>query len=486
MVRTKLFQELTDEQIRHIFSWRNNESIRNWMKNSDVIPWEEHIQFISDLKESTTQKHFLVLLGNQEIGVVNLKRIDSFSAEGGLYKNPDIKFSVGNQLIQVLEEKALELGFRRIQLEVLAQNIRALHVYENNGYRMYNHKNDFFYMEKCVRNTPMVVAELSANHGHDINIAKKTIHAMAESGADAVKIQTYTADTITIDCANEYFRIEQGTLWDGQTLYDLYTKASTPWEWYDELRESAEKLGLLFFSTPFDFSAVDFLEKKKTPVYKIASFEITDVPLIEYTAAKGKPMIISTGIAKVEDVEAAVEACRRVGNNDITLLQCTSKYPAPAELANLRMIPNLSETFSVKSGLSDHTIGSVVPITATALGATIIEKHFILDRKIGGPDAEFSMEPSEFKEMVANIRTAAKSLGKIDYSLSEDKVKSRKFARSLFVVKNIKAGEMITKENIRSIRPSNGMHPKFLPEIVGRHAVRDLTKGEPLAWSMIE
>ncbi|WP_319416105.1 pseudaminic acid synthase [Marispirochaeta aestuarii] len=332
----------------------------------------------------------------------------------------------------------------------------------------------------------IIVAELSANHKHSIEIAKETIEAVAESGADAIKIQTYTADTITIECDNDYFIINQGTLWDGRTLYDLYKEAYTPWEWHEELRDLAESLGLLFFSTPFDKSAVDFLEQKRVPLYKIASFEITDIPLIEYTASKGKPMIISTGIADAGDIQLAVDACRKVGNNDITLLQCTSSYPAPVEEANLRMIPNLAETFGVKSGLSDHTMGSAVSVAAVALGASMIEKHFILDRSIGGPDAAFSMVPGEFKKMVEEIRIVEKALGSIDYSLTEAKKTSRMFSRSLFVVEDIPAGGVITEENVRSIRPGDGMHPKYFMEVLGKKTAMELKRGEPLTFRTIK
>ena len=340
--------------------------------------------------------------------------------------------------------------------------------------------------EKDIQDICLVVAELSANHAHCIDIARKSIYAAADAGADAVKIQTYTADTLTIACDNEYFKINQGTIWDGRTLYDLYKEAYTPWEWHDELRDLAESLGLVFFSTPFDQSSVDFLEEKQVPLYKIASFEITDIPLIEYTASKGKPMIISTGIAGVDDIQLAVDACRRVGNEDITLLQCTSSYPAPVEASNLRMIPDLASRFRVKSGLSDHTMGSTVAVAAVSLGATMIEKHFIMDRSIGGPDVAFSMEPDEFSKMVEDIRIVEKALGKVDYSLTEGKQNSRKFSRSLFVVEDIRSGGVITEQNVRSIRPGDGMHPRYYSEIMGKKARKYLKRGEPLRHENIE
>lgn len=331
-----------------------------------------------------------------------------------------------------------------------------------------------------------IIAELSANHGHDINIAKETIKAAKESGADAIKIQTYTADTLTIDCDNEYFKLDSGTIWDGRTLYDLYSEAYTPWEWQKELMEYADSIGLIFFSTPFDKTAVDFLEELNVPIYKVASFEIMDIPLIEYIASKGKPMIMSTGVASLSDIETAVEACKRVGNDQIILLKCTSSYPAKIEDANLNTIPNMKETFSVEVGLSDHTLGITVPVVSVALGARVIEKHFILDKSIGGPDASFSLEPSEFKQMVEAVRDAEMALGKVDYSMNEKKKSSRLLGRSLFVVKDIKAGERFTDQNVRSIRPGNGLAPKYFNEVIERTAKCDLNKGTPLSWELIK
>jgi pseudaminic acid synthase len=330
-----------------------------------------------------------------------------------------------------------------------------------------------------------IIAELSANHNQDISLAKETIYAMKESGADAVKLQTNTADTLTINCKNKYFTINNNSLWDGQTYYDLYKKAYTPWEWHLELKELSDKLGLTFFSTPFDKSAVDFLEKIDVPCYKIASFEITDIPLIEYTASKGKPMIISTGIATYEEINDAVNACRKAGNNDIILLKCTSAYPAPIEDANLKMIPKIAKDFNVLTGLSDHTIGSVVPIAAVALGAVMVEKHFILNKNIDSPDKEFSMTPEEFSLMVKEIRNTEKALGKETYELTEKQKKGRNFARSLFVVKDIKKGEIFTEQNIRSIRPGDGLPPKYLNDIIGKTAKMDLERGTPLDWEHI-
>ncbi len=335
-------------------------------------------------------------------------------------------------------------------------------------------------------NKVFIVAELSANHNQSYDLAVQSIKSIKACGADAVKVQTYTADTLTIDSDKDYFKIQQGTIWDGATLYQLYQTAYTPWEWQPKLKQLAEELGLIFFSTPFDKSSVDFLENMNVPAYKIASFEIVDIPLIEYTASKGKPIIISTGIATEEEIRDAVEACRRVGNDQIALLKCTSEYPAQIEDVNLKMIPLLASRFNVVGGLSDHTLSTTVPIAAAAMGARIIEKHFIIDKKIGGPDSSFSLEPEEFKTMVDEIRQVEKALGHINFELSDKIKKSRTFARSLFAVTDIAAGEIFTENNIRSIRPSNGLSPKHLKDILGKKAFADIEKGTPLTWGLIE
>ena len=331
-----------------------------------------------------------------------------------------------------------------------------------------------------------IIAELSANHLQNFDLAVDTIKAIKESGADAVKLQTYTPDTITIDSDNEYFQIKQDSLWGGKTLYQLYQEAYTPWEWQPKLKEIAEELGLVFFSSPFDRTSVDFLEEMNVPAYKVASFEITDIPLIEYIASKGKPVIISTGIATLADIEEAVNACRRIGNDQIALLKCTSEYPAPFEDSNLRTIPNLADTFNTVVGLSDHTLGISVSIASVALGAKIIEKHFILDRKFGGPDAAFSMEPDEFRAMVDAVRDVEKALGTVNYDLTEKTKKSRDFSRSLFIVKDTKAGDSFTEDNVKSIRPGYGLHPRYLEQIIGKKAKKDIKMGTPLDWQLID
>jgi len=328
-----------------------------------------------------------------------------------------------------------------------------------------------------------IIAELSANHNNDFELAAKTIEAMAEAGADAVKVQTYKPESLTLKADTKYFAAKTKGLWKGYTPWDLFTEASMPYEWQSKLKQIAENLGLEFFSSPFDLEAVDFLENMDVPYYKIASPEITDIPLIEYAASKGKPMIISTGLGDEKDIELAVKTCRNAGNNEITLLKCTSQYPASIADANLLSIPDMKKRFGTEVGLSDHTMGFIVPVTAVSLGATVVEKHFILDRNLGGPDSAFSMEPHEFKEMVSAVRQVEQALGNVSYKVSEEDKLRR---RSLFVSRDIKKGETFTEKNVRSIRPGNGLHPKYFHEILGETANKNLEKGTPIAWEMIK
>ena len=330
-----------------------------------------------------------------------------------------------------------------------------------------------------------IVAEMSANHNQDFEQAVKILEAAKEAGANAVKLQTYTPDTLTIQSDNEYFRIGKGTLWEGKTLYELYSEAYMPWEWQPKLKKIADEIGIDLFSTAFDPTAVDFLEEMGVPVHKVASFEIVDIPLIEKMTKTGKPLIISTGMATLAEIEEAVQAARNAGATQIALLKCTSAYPAPPEEMNLRTIPHLSEAFGVPVGLSDHTLGIAVPVAAVALGACIVEKHFTLSRDNPSPDSAFSLEPQEFKAMVEAIRTAEKALGKVCYDISEHEAKSRVFRRSLFVVKAMKAGEIFTEENVQAIRPGYGLPPKHLKDVLGRQAARDIEKGTPLDWTMV-
>ena len=331
-----------------------------------------------------------------------------------------------------------------------------------------------------------VIAELSANHRGSLEIALELVDAAGRAGADAVKLQTYTADTITLDSDAEPFRIQSGTLWDGQTLHELYSEAMTPWEWYPELAARAAKHGMECFSSPFDPTAIEFLESHDTPAYKIASFELVDLGLIAAAAATGKPLIMSTGMASLEEIEEAVTAARAAGAKDLALLSTSSAYPAPPSSINLRRIPDLAERFGVAAGFSDHTIGIAAPVAAVGLGASIIEKHLCLARADGGPDAEFSLEPEEFAEMVAAVRVAEQALGTADYSVRDAEGSSRAFRRSLFVVADVAEGEELSAENVRSIRPAGGLHTRHLGDVLGRRAATAIPRGTPLSWDLVE
>ncbi len=336
-------------------------------------------------------------------------------------------------------------------------------------------------------NSPtFIIAEMSANHNMDFDRAVAIMQAAKDAGADAVKIQTYTPDTITLDCDDECFQLTQGTIWDGTTLHKLYQTAYTPWEWQPKLQKIAEEMGLEFFSSPFDFSAIDFLEEMNVPAYKVASFEINDIPFIRKIARLGKPIIFATGIARLSDIELAVETCKQEGNTDIILLKCVSSYPAPFEDMNLRNIPTLANTFGCIAGLSDHSMGHAVADAAVALGAKVVEKHLTLSRADGGADAAFSMEPDEFKQMVDNIRKIEKALGKTTYELTEKQITERQHSRSLFVAQDMKAGDVFTPENLRSVRPSAGLHTKHYEELLGRKIVKDAKLGTPMSWDLVD
>lgn len=338
----------------------------------------------------------------------------------------------------------------------------------------------FFAPDKPV----FIIAEMSANHGQKYDRAVEIIKAAHKAGADAIKLQTYTPDTITLDCDNEYFQIK-GTIWEGRTLHDLYGEAYTPWEWHADLKQVADELGLVFFSTPFDLTAVEFLEKLDVPCHKVASFELVDIPLIRAIAATGKPVIMSTGMASEEEIAEAVTAFKESDGGELALLKCTSAYPAPAEEMNLKTIPYLAERFNVTAGLSDHTTGIEVPIAAVALGARIIEKHFCLSRGTDGPDTSFSLEPEEFTAMVKGVRTAEKAIGSINFEQTEKQKESATFRRSLFVTEDIAAGELFTMKNVRSIRPGHGLHTRYLDDILGKSAKNDIAKGTPLNWELV-
>ncbi len=334
-------------------------------------------------------------------------------------------------------------------------------------------------------NPAYIVAEMSANHNHDFEKAAMIINAAKQAGADAVKLQTYTPDTITIDCDNEYFKIK-GTIWEGKTLYELYDEAFTPWEWYPKLKSIAADIGIDIFSSPFDSTAVDFLEDMNVPAYKVASFEIVDIGLLKKIASTRKPVIISTGMATDEEIKEAVKTVKQAGGGDIVLLKCTSAYPASPEAVNLKTIPHMAETYETFVGLSDHTLSIAVPVAAIVYGACIIEKHFILSRKHEGPDNSFSLEPDEFKQMTMAVREAEKAIGEVNYNLSESEKSNRVFRRSLFIVENVAAGEKLSNKNVRSIRPGHGLHPRYLEKILGKKTLRDVKKGTPLTWDCIQ
>lgn len=331
-----------------------------------------------------------------------------------------------------------------------------------------------------------IIAEMSGNHNMDYDRAVRIIHAAKEAGADAIKIQTYTADTITLDCDAPDFQITQGTLWDGRTLHKLYEEAYTPWEWQPKLQELAKELDIDFFSSPFDFTSVDFLEEMKVPAYKVASYEITDIPLIRKIASLKKPVIISTGIAMEEDIELALKTCKEAGNEDVILLKCCSAYPSPYEDINLRTMVDMADRFDCLTGLSDHTEGHAVSCAAVAMGAKVIEKHLTLRRADGGVDSAFSMEPEEFAEMVKNIRISEKAMGHATYELTKKQISGRDFSRSLYIAEDMEAGDVFTEDNLRSVRPGFGLHPKYYDEILGRRVTHAVTKGTPLKWDLVE
>lgn len=330
-----------------------------------------------------------------------------------------------------------------------------------------------------------IIAEMSANHNQNFDLAVKIIKAAKEAKADAIKLQTYSPDTITLNCNNKYFNLSRGTIWEGSNLYELYNKAYTPWEWQPKLKKIANDLGMDLFSTPFDDTSVDFLENMDVPAYKIASFELVDIPLLRKIAYTGKPIIMSTGMATLAEIDEAVAVIREAGNTQLALLKCISSYPAPPDEMNLKTISHMAEAFGVTTGLSDHTMGISVPIAAVSLGACIVEKHFTLSRSIAGPDSIFSLEPKEFKEMVGAIRTVEKSFGKVSYDITEKQKACRILRKSIFVVKDIKEGEEFTKENVRSIRPGYGLHTRYFDKIIGKHANKNIKCGTPLGWDMV-
>ena len=493
------------DDIREVWLLANDPDVRSASFISEPIPWEEHCKWFRRKIESRNDL-FLIL------------EVDGlFGGQVRYEKDRDVawvNFSVSRamrgrgfgtaMLVTSMETACSSLVLAKISAAVKHDNIASIQCFRKAGLtghlgnvrgrsclifeRSFAMPPSFINLEDRrvgSENKVFIVAELSANHGQSLEKAKKIICEAARCGADAIKIQTYTPDTMTLDMKTSPFIIDKGSIWEGKNLYDLYGEAFTPWEWHSALKDEAEKQGLLFFSTPFDSTAVDFLENLAVGFYKVASFEIVDIPLLRKIAATGKPVIVSTGMASLSEIEEALDALRKGGCDQIALLKCTSAYPAPPEEMNLRTIPHLSEAFGVPVGLSDHTTGIAAAITAVTLGACIIEKHFTLSRSDQGPDSSFSMEPVEFKTMVRAIHETEKLLGRVSYALTEREIASKVFRRSLFVVENIKAGEPFTPKNVRCIRPYHGLHPRHLPEVLKHHAAMDIPKGTPLSWKMI-
>jgi pseudaminic acid synthase len=504
--------EKNDANGKLIMEWRNNIDTRNNSYNTNIFIW-------NDFKHIFYEKYFIhsvpplfVLYENKKICFIGCRNTDiNYDIEISVnldpqYRNKKISGKIIEYTISYIKKyyPLTNNIIAEIKIENIASNkifiknnfkYIATNVIKNNIMNIYNYN-----MKECKNNTftinnrkigdgypTYIIAELSCNHNQDINLAYKLIDAAKDCGADAVKLQTYTPDTITIDCDKPIFKdCLKGTLWEGNTLYQLYSKAYTPWEWHKELKEYANSKGLDLFSSPFDVTAVDFLETIDFPAYKIASFEITDHILIKRIAQTGKPVIISSGMASLSELNDAISLLRENGTTQIAMLKCTSAYPAKPEDANLNTIKHMIDTFNVVGGLSDHTLGIEVPIASVVLGGRIIEKHFKLTDDSGSEDDAFSLKPEEFKKMVDSVRTVEKTLGNIHYDGVNSESKSKKFRRSLFIVKDIKKGELFTEDNIRSIRPSNGLHTRYYNEIIGKYARFDLEKGTPLSWEIIE
>lgn len=461
--------------IKNVFDLFNDDFVRKHSLRSQKISWDEHQQWYTNRLRNTDSPFYIIEDENNDfIGQVRIDNTDETIISISLtqeYRGQRLS----SEILKLCSEKC---GFDNIVAYVKESNERSLRAFKKAGYKLINIDNGI--CKLVYTKSVYIIAEMSANHCGDKELAKKIIAKAKECGADAVKIQTYTADTMTIDCKTDIFKVKGGTLWDGKYLYDLYKEAYTPWEWQKELKEYADSIGIDFFSTPFDKTAVDFLENMNVTKYKIASFEAIDYPLIKYAASKGKPMIISTGISTLEEIQEAINVCKSAGNNDITILKCTSAYPAELKDMNLITIKDMYERFApqgVKIGLSDHTMNIETPIAAVALGATVIEKHFTLDRSLGGADADFSLNPEKFSAMVNAVRNTQKLLGTVNYEVNPD---NKIFARSLFAVKDIKKGDKFTPENIRSIRPGSGLHPKYYDEILQKTATQDISRGTPL------
>lgn len=530
------FSTLCEDDVQCVLAMRNDKRVASFMY-AQSISQEAHREFIDSLKDNPRSKYWLFKCGSVVLGVGSLSKISLHNAHAyiGIYTNPFLSkqqrralcegsafSSVGEMVLAALEQAGRELGLHALYLEVLESNAHARAFYERSGFALQGRLREFIranapaspneltqsFADVCVygkvlesksgdeqteetkafppkqKAGPLLVAEISANHNQSLRLAKHTIKAAKIAGADFVKLQTYTPECLTIASTKTHFRIDSGTLWDGESLYDLYQKAYTPFAWHKELFDYARGLGVGIFSSPFSAKALELLESLECPMYKIASFEITDIPFIKLVASTKKPIIISTGIATHQEILEALQACYDAGNDDITLLLCTSSYPAPLESAQIASMPTLAR-YGVKYGLSDHTQGDLCALLACALGASMIEKHFIIRRSLGGVDAEFSMEAREFQALARKLKSAHLALGSqdLDSKLESNASSSaRAFAKSLFVCEDVKKGQILTPSNIRSIRPSGGLSPKFLPEVLGKRAARDLEKGSPLSW----
>lgn len=470
-----LIKEAVSSDIEDIFHLSNDSLVRKNSRNTDMILWKDHVEWFYSRINSPDPYYVVRGRSGQLIAQARIdcgdKNIISISISSE-YRGKGL----GAPIIKACTKRS---GFNEVYAYIKNGNIASQKAFLKAGYNFISEDSEYG-IYKFVNNSVYVIAEMSANHCGNKSLAKDIIVAAKEAGADAIKVQTYKPDTMTIDCKSDVFAIKGGTLWDNRYFYDLYKEAFTPWEWQTELKDYADSLGIDFFSTPFDTTAVDFLETIRVRKYKIASFEAVDYNFVKYVASRQKPMIISTGISSFDEIQDVLNACKSVGNNDITLLKCTSAYPAKLEDMNLNTITDMYEKFGVqgaKIGLSDHTLGIEAPVIAVTLGATVIEKHFTLDRSLGGADAAFSLNVDEFSSMVKSIRNTEKLLGKVDYSVNSD---NRKFARSLFIVKDIHQGETLTKENVRSIRPGYGMHPKYYNFVLGKKASKFLERGKPL------
>lgn len=466
------------EDMRKVFELSNDKTVRENSINQDALLWENHVEWFKErIKDSKTPFY---IVENSTSDFVAQVRFDTKNDETIISISITKDFRGKGLASEIIKQCSKKSRKNTIFAYIKSENSASIKSFQKAGYYLQESNNC---LNKYIYKQPVyIIAEMSANHCGDIELAKKIIKSAKEIGADAVKVQTYTADTITIDCNNEEFQIkDKDSLWNGENLYQLYQKAYTPWQWQGELKKYADEIGIDFFSTPFDFTAVDFLESIDVPIYKIASFEAIDYPLIKYAASKGKPMIISVGISSFDEIQGAIDVCKSVGNNNITILKCTSAYPAKMEDMNLNTIKDMFDKFSpqgVKIGLSDHSMSIIPPITAVVLGAQVIEKHITLDRALGGADSGFSLNIEEFSQMINAVRDVEKALGAVNYEINQN---NRKFARSLYVVKDIKKGEIFTSDNIRSIRPSKGLHPKYFETILGKTAKKDLKFGTPLS-----